>query len=349
MSLSRFLPAIRRIGCTSIYWTGIYSIYRRWYARDKITLVFYHDIVETSPVPELPLFVEKRYFWEQVRRLEKDYSIIGMADVLSGNSLPPCSLVITFDGYSRKFLEVARELSRSRIRALFYLLTQPILTGRPHWHQQLFFACRDLRAPPFTIDLNGESFTGAWPGDAGGNLHVARLLLERIERLEEKHGIVQQIADRYSVKLGEFNDTNGPLTPEEVGKMSSLPGIEIGSHSHTHPRYMDADKASHELRTSRELLEKWTQRPVVHYAYPEGKRNPVVMDLLPKMGYLTAAVTGERPHELHSSAEWPYLIPRFGVSNTPFSVLAGTLTGWERGLDAVIRLKRKWMGQGTES
>lgn len=347
MALSKYLPVIWKVGSFVLYYSGAYSVYRRCCLRNKVTFVFYHDILETSPLPETQLFVEERYFWEHVEKLSGAYSIIGMPHCISGNALPAYPMVITFDGYSHRYLALAQQLSERDIKALFYLQTEPILTGQPHWRQQLYFLFTKLRNIIVTVDFDDEPFLAKLTESPNENITVAKKLAHRMERLEDKHVLIYDIADRYQCELEDFNIAHRPLTPNEVLKLSMISGIEIGSHSHSHivSDYQNHEEALSELQRSKELLEQWTKKPVLHYAYPSGFINEGTEELLPEVGYLTATMTGAMPLDPLCSAQWPYRIPRFGVSNGPFYVLAGHLTEWEKALHGLIGFGNKATGR----
>jgi peptidoglycan/xylan/chitin deacetylase (PgdA/CDA1 family) len=336
LALSKYIPGVRRLVSASLYRSGGTLLFRRIGLKGRVTVVFYHDIVERNPIPELQLFVEHRHFWSHVDALDRRYGFFGLGALAAGEPRPPRPLVLTFDGYSRNFLPVARRLSERRIPALFYLITEPIFSGRPHWHQRLFFALRNAKKQLLSFDLDGERVSYPVPGEPGKNLSVSFRLVNRIETHRHKHDLVDSIASECNSSLEEFDRIHRPLTPKQIREMSSLPGIEIGSHSHTHPRHLDPAAARFELQTSKRHLEEWTGKPVVHYAYPEGRKNQATLKLLPEVGYHTAAASGSRFLDSRRPEDWPYAIPRFMLGNSPFSAVAGRLTGWERVLDALI-------------
>jgi len=63
-----------------------------------------------------------------------------------------------------------------------------------------------------------------------------------------------------------------PLNWEQILLMSSA-GMEIGSHTHSHPilaKLADTEAIDHELKHSRALIERHTGKPCLALAYPEG-------------------------------------------------------------------------------
>jgi peptidoglycan/xylan/chitin deacetylase (PgdA/CDA1 family) len=72
-------------------------------------------------------------------------------------------------------------------------------------------------------------------------------------------------------------------------------GYAIGSHSLTHPS-LDAvplEVAREEIGASKKLLEDRLGVPVRHFAYPKGRYNPAVADLVRSAGYAAGWATKE--------------------------------------------------------
>jgi len=70
-------------------------------------------------------------------------------------------------------------------------------------------------------------------------------------------------------------------------------GMEIGSHSCTHPRLpmLDEPTAAAEIFESRAALQKMFGVIVDHFAYPFGGFTPATVDLVRRCGYVTAVTT----------------------------------------------------------
>jgi peptidoglycan/xylan/chitin deacetylase (PgdA/CDA1 family) len=67
-------------------------------------------------------------------------------------------------------------------------------------------------------------------------------------------------------------------------------GMEIGSHSMTHPnlKKLKAAEAREEITASKKLLEDKLGIPINHFCYPHGGWTPVVRDLVIDAGYKSA-------------------------------------------------------------
>lgn len=80
------------------------------------------------------------------------------------------------------------------------------------------------------------------------------------------------------------------LSWEQVADLAGR-GVEIGAHSHSHPKLdeLGTRAARDEIRRSRRLLEDHLQRPVRSFAYPHGYHGPRIRRLVVEEGFGSAA------------------------------------------------------------
>ena len=86
-------------------------------------------------------------------------------------------------------------------------------------------------------------------------------------------------------------------------------GVTIGAHGHTHVA-LDAvatEVAREEIHRSRDLLEDWTGRPVVSFAYPHGFHDRRVRQLVVDAGFRTACAVKQARS---STADDPFALAR---------------------------------------
>lgn len=99
------------------------------------------------------------------------------------------------------------------------------------------------------------------------------------------------------------------LSAKEIRLLADMPGIEIGSHTLTHPdlRRVDPPRLQTEVAGSRNWLEDLIQRPVVSFCYPRGLYNPRVRRATAAAGYVMARTTGSSLTRIDSRR--PYQVP----------------------------------------
>ena len=123
-----------------------------------------------------------------------------------------------------------------------------------------------------------------------------------------------------------------PLSWIEINEMAGN-GVTFGAHTRTHPilsRLSDPDALREEIEGCKLRLEEELRRPVLHFAYPNGKVadiNKDTVEAVRRAGFLTA-VTSERG--LNSNVADSFLLRRIGVEplgDTPYfrELLAGII------------------------
>ncbi|MCG0238166.1 MAG: polysaccharide deacetylase family protein [Firmicutes bacterium] len=82
------------------------------------------------------------------------------------------------------------------------------------------------------------------------------------------------------------------VTWEQVREMAAA-GIEIGSHTATHPdlRELEASQLEHEVSGSRKTLEEQVGVPVLFFCYPGGYYDEAALAAVQTAGYLGAVTT----------------------------------------------------------
>ena len=96
-----------------------------------------------------------------------------------------------------------------------------------------------------------------------------------------------------------------PMSWEELGRLAD-DGWEIGSHTRTHPRLPQIDRAAlgEELAGSRAECEAQLSTPCTSLAYPYGDHDAGVVEATRAAGYTVAGALGGRVR--HASAmQWP--------------------------------------------
>jgi peptidoglycan/xylan/chitin deacetylase (PgdA/CDA1 family) len=109
----------------------------------------------------------------------------------------------------------------------------------------------------------------------------------------------------YGYPRSPFKDKH--LSAEQIAEMSAY--LDFGSHSLTHPELteLSSDEIFKELRSSKDIIEKITGKPVDTFCYPFGDYDKSVVDTVKKM-YAGACTTN--PGLINNNTD-PYTLPRF--------------------------------------
>ena len=112
------------------------------------------------------------------------------------------------------------------------------------------------------------------------------------------------------------------LSRKEIEEMRRE-GFSFGSHTHTHPNLLELsrDKVLSEIRDSKRILEERLGEPIKFFAYPYGKFNSQIRDMVKEAGYLGAFST--LPGK-NAKNEDPFLLRRIlirGYDTNPHFIL----------------------------
>ncbi|MDT5294919.1 MAG: hypothetical protein QOJ76_1799, partial [Acidobacteriota bacterium] len=174
---------------------------------------------------------------------------------------------------------------------------------------------------------------------------VAPLLAER--RLPATAFIITKItSEREDTRTaGEWTqaDDHGYLSWPEVRQLSRQPGIEIGSHSHTHPDLttVPAEEARRELAESLAAVSEHTSNASPALAYPHGKTSAEVCKIAAALGY-ACAFTGELgANDMRADLYALRRVVIAGDDDLPtFAARVSGVTWWSDRLRAALRRAR---------
>jgi peptidoglycan/xylan/chitin deacetylase (PgdA/CDA1 family) len=107
------------------------SRFAAWRNRRRVTILCYHGVTERktrNPNDPTGLHIRRERFSRQLDYLKRNYNVVPLSKYIScrreGQSLPPYSVVLTFDdGYRNFFTVAAAELTRRQLPATVFLIT----------------------------------------------------------------------------------------------------------------------------------------------------------------------------------------------------------------------------------
>ena len=247
-----------------------------------LTILAYHRVfsmVDEAGYPFDPELISaspEEFRW-QVRHLKQNYDVVSFRDVIthldSNAKLPRRCLIVTFDdGFEDNYSVAYPILREARIPATFFVSSGFIGQSSTFWFDSL--ANQVKRAPPQSIAIS----------EASGPLPRSSLPSDREAAFSELIGILKRVPDsRRREVLTKIDALIGmepnpkraslstPMTWNNVIEMANG-GMEIGSHTVTHPILSNVDSATleSEMTESKRQIESAIERTVEVLAYPVG-------------------------------------------------------------------------------
>lgn len=259
----------------------------------RYQILVYHR-VGTAGDPFVPA-VPPAVFEAHVRHLRRHFNLVPLTDLLAAamrREVPPRALAVTFDdGYEDLYTHAFPILLRYRVPATVYLTTGLIDGTGGMWNDRLGAAIRDTKAavldvvpgcPPLPLETGAE------------RRRALACVLSVLKRRapEERENIVAGVERALGV--------SPPRAPRllrwrQIEEMSAA-GIDFGAHTVNHPilSSLPSAEAEWEIAEPKRIIEERLQRPVVHFAYPNGRREDFTEEtkrLVKAAGFRSAATT----------------------------------------------------------
>lgn len=337
---NRRVRAAQRLAVKAAYYTGALHAYRG-VRRPKIhglTVLMYHSI-GGSDLLGPGLAVSVKNFAGQLEYLSRRFDIVpldrAVAMLRGGAPIPDNTIALTFDDGFRDNYEAAFPLlKRYGAPAAMFVATEPLIRGISLWPYRLRFLFKKTQARELRLDWPGTTV-----GRAAFSLASGRKRRRTIDAIEptlvaalprERERMFAEIARGLGVDADSDPADEAPtLTADEIKKLSAG-GIEIGSHTITHPSLPSLDRADavEELTASKKTLEAALGRRVRFLAYPFGASqhfNAEVEDLTEKAGYEAALTTVPG---INGRGADLFAVKRLGVYDDPPAIFALKLSRW---------------------
>ena len=311
----------------------------RFANRNKALIVMYHHFTETEDGPS----ISARTFREQLDYLAAHYRLVPLSligDLLAnGKSLPPGLAAITIDdGYCDAY-EIAFPLLRERnIPATLFVVTDFVDRNTWIWPDKLRYLTLHTEKDVLEQAIGGRAFCLRLNGRASRLEATARInaILKSMPD-ETKDDVIGNIASSLGVELPTAPPAEyGPITWEQAREMDAA-GVEIGSHTRTHPilTNIDGERLRRELSDSRARLESILDRSVELFCYPNGNSNKSVEREVRRAGYKCAVTTEEGLNGDHSN---PLALTRIPTA-CDLARFAHSTSGFEQVKDRIIGVR----------
>jgi peptidoglycan/xylan/chitin deacetylase (PgdA/CDA1 family) len=284
--------------------------------RNKALILMYHRFTNH----EDGTATSARAFERQLQYLTTHYHMVPLSQIAEtirqGKSLPPRLAAITIDdGYQDAYEIAFPLLRRYRVPATLFVVTDFIERKTWLWTDKLKFMTPRTSARWLEVSLN-DSISRVELSDARSRqlaaAHINSLLKRESNQCKEL--AISKISDSLGVALPDAPpDEFRPLGWDEVCELDRT-GIEIGSHTVTHPilTRIDNQRLQYELCESKARLEAVLGRKVDLFCFPNGDYDRQVVREVEGVGYRCAVTTD---YGLNDEAITPLLLRRIAAEN----------------------------------
>jgi peptidoglycan/xylan/chitin deacetylase (PgdA/CDA1 family) len=254
--------------------SGVFATFRRA-NQHKILVLTYHRFSEQPKGG----FTHASALAEQLEYLRAHYTIVPLSAIgrhlIDGEPLPSAPAAITIDdGYHDAYDVAFPILRRYRAPATLFAATDFIDRNGWLWTDKLRYV-EARKNPSSALDSRRA------------NAELKRLPNEAKDRQ------LAAIAQHAGVTLPALPPADcGPITWDQAREMAAA-GIEIGSHTVTHPilTQLDQGRLEYELQQSRRRLEHVLDNEVALFCYPNGDYDSRVRGAVERAGYRLAVTT----------------------------------------------------------
>jgi peptidoglycan/xylan/chitin deacetylase (PgdA/CDA1 family) len=297
---------------------GAYSVAAKSAARQaKLLILCYHGIALRDEAEWAGhLFITAQRFRERMECLRRlDAAVLPLGEAvarLKTNSLPPRSVVITFDDGFYDFLHHAVPiLNEFAFPSTLYLTTHYMGKLYPIFNLMLDYLLWKSKQAKVSFPEQGitESvFIGNWQQRRDVVQRLASWLEEQQFDTAAKNGFVSQLALKFGVDYDDLLQSRIAqiLTPDEAACVAKA-GIDIQLHTHRHRTPRVRDQFIREIEDNRVRIQEISGRDPVHFCYPSGIHEQEFLPWLRECGVETAT-TCERGFARFESN--PLLLPR---------------------------------------
>src|SRR2546427_6825520 len=284
-------------------WTGVSHLLARQARAAMPFIVCYHRVVENferSVMGAIPsMLISDRMVSRQIDWLAKRFSLMSLDEIGSrlelGRPFEKPAAAITFDdGYSDVYHHAYPLLKRKGVPAAFFVVTGLVDTGRPQVFDRLYLLIRLLHRHGMPPALALGRALRSMGIDAR---EIERLRVGAEEPFTLMTAVLSAFPRHYVESAIAALEDQVPFRKDLLDEMAPLSwnmietihrgGMTIGSHTKSHLLLTSetAETAAKELIESKQVLEARLNTSIRHFAYPDGRFNPAVVQAVQRAGY----------------------------------------------------------------
>jgi peptidoglycan/xylan/chitin deacetylase (PgdA/CDA1 family) len=336
----RLRDLAKEVSLVALSATGIIR-FSEFLARDTLRAVTYHRVIPRSKWngaehPANTLFADE--FEAQMAYVAKRFHVLDRDELraaLAGTKKPKAnSLVITFDdGYANNFSHALPVLQRYGLHAVFFVTANLIGDpGAAFWFDRLDRVLGAVDFERVRVALHGMG-VDSFATKAALRRHFKRMPNSR------QNDLLNALESQFAVgNCAVANpDLYSAMSWDEVRSLARA-GMTIGSHTLNHQilSAVDPEQALHELRASREQIEREVGEECWCFGYPNGQLTDFResdKDAVKTAGYACAFT--QCPGSIDASSD-RYSLPRIPIPDIgDVAIFRTHVSGLQRAIAAL--------------
>lgn len=320
------------------------ALTRSEWRKNQLLILAYHGVSQADEHLWNPeLYVSPEYFRGRMQAL-KDFgcNVLPLNEALQrlwSKTLPPCSVVITFDdGFCDFYSQALPILRNFGWPATVYLTSYYSSYNRPVFDVMCSYLLwktekneldvHDLLPGLATLDLSSNSAREE-------STHSLREYARQAEfSANQKDDLLNSMAERLSVDYQTILSKRllHLLSEDELIELGAFPEVSLELHTHRHHAPNSREGFMVEVEENREFIGRFTKSPQ-HFAYPNGLNNERCHAWLSASNVASAATCEPGLVTVHSN---PYELPRLVDTSLLHLV---ELEGWISGFSKFLPRK----------
>lgn len=277
----------------------------------RLSILIFHRVLPSID-PLFPDEPDAARFSQMMGWLKSWFNVVPLDQAvvqLQSGTLPARAAAITFDdGYADNRTVALPILQKHGLPASFFIATG-FLDGGRMWNDTVIESVRASSAP--ILDLRNLDLGTYSNGSLNEKRQAIDAIIDRIKYMPHKERAA--LTERIALELDVEPPNDLMMTSGQVREMHQA-GMQIGAHTIKHPilARTEISDAEREIRTSKETLESLLGKPVLLFAYPNGKPEqdyfPEHCRIVKDLGFSLAVSTAWGVSEKSTD---PFQLPRF--------------------------------------
>ena len=238
--------------------------------KNKLSILIYHQVL-SEPDPMRATEPTTDIFRWQMKLINRYFVPISLSEAvvrLANDTLPANAICVTFDdGYLDNLENAAPILKEFDIPATVYVATA-FSHGKNMFNDRVIDLIGNQNHQKFHLEIIGLGEVKV-TDVASRNLLVKKIISKvKYQPYKQRQAVIDEL-----YRLNNADESPGKMMiPEQIKALSDL-GIEIGAHTVDHPilKVLPEQEQFKQLVNSKQTLEKWLNKSVSNFAYPNGR------------------------------------------------------------------------------